>query len=328
MSGRLRRSTRTTRGRRASRTPTPETQIPITVAEEVAQQLAGLVPTLVAQLAATLTPPTGGTNPIQNLQYQLQGNENERPIDYGQFAKCKPTTFDGTGGPLKVNRWIESMESVMDISHCNAENKVRYAAVSLEGNALTWWNGIIARRTRPAAIGMSWEDFKALLLEEYCPRIERQKLEMEFWTHAMKGSNHVAYTPRFHELSTLCPRMVQEDTDRVELYIRGLTPQVRALVLASNPSTLQGAITRAAAITEDLVRAGTLSKTSEKRKDVAESSRGNRSKKSKPGKAFAANTPIQATPVQAVPFQAAHVQRNYAAPRPYQGPHPQCQRCS
>ncbi|GJS04448.1 putative reverse transcriptase domain-containing protein [Tanacetum coccineum] len=47
-----------------------------------------------------------------------------------------------------------------------------------------------------AAIGMSWTDFKALLVEEFCPSNEMDKLESEFWNHKMVGANHAGYTDR------------------------------------------------------------------------------------------------------------------------------------
>ncbi|GJR76047.1 hypothetical protein Tco_0088412 [Tanacetum coccineum] len=44
-------------------------------------------------------------------------------------------------------------------------------------------------RGRAAAIVQPWEDFKKLLMEEYCPDDEIQKLETEFWNHKLVGSN-------------------------------------------------------------------------------------------------------------------------------------------
>ncbi|GKC44729.1 hypothetical protein Tco_1062451 [Tanacetum coccineum] len=55
---------------------------------------------------------------------------------------------------------------------------------------------------REAVVGMSWEDFKTLTREEYCPVNEMQKLENKLWNHAMVGAGHAAYTDRFHELSS------------------------------------------------------------------------------------------------------------------------------
>ncbi|GJW81733.1 putative reverse transcriptase domain-containing protein [Tanacetum coccineum] len=71
-----------------------------------------------------------------------------------------------------------------------------------------WGNSQIHTRGREATIGMSWEDFKILTREEFCPSNEMQKLETELWNHAMVGAGHAAYNDRFHELARLVPYLV------------------------------------------------------------------------------------------------------------------------
>ncbi|GKD83615.1 reverse transcriptase domain-containing protein [Tanacetum coccineum] len=68
--------------------------------------------------------------------------------------------------------------------------------------------GDIHTRSQEAAVGMAWEDFKTLTREEFCPINEMQKLETEFWNHAMDEAGHAAYTDRFHELARLVPHLV------------------------------------------------------------------------------------------------------------------------
>ncbi|GJX49854.1 putative reverse transcriptase domain-containing protein [Tanacetum coccineum] len=77
------------------------------------------------------------------------------------------------------------------------------AASSFLNKDLTWWNTQVQARGREAAMGMSWTYFKALLVEEFCPSNEMEKLESEFWNHKMVGANHAGYTNRFHELAKL-----------------------------------------------------------------------------------------------------------------------------
>ncbi|GJZ14639.1 ribonuclease H-like domain-containing protein [Tanacetum coccineum] len=100
------------------------------------------------------------------------------------------------------------MELVFDNSGCTANQRVRYAASCFVNKALTWWNTQVQARGREVAIGMSWNDFKALLMEEFCPSNEIEKLENEFWNHTMVGANHVAYTNRYYELAKLVPHLV------------------------------------------------------------------------------------------------------------------------
>ncbi|GKE99232.1 putative reverse transcriptase domain-containing protein, partial [Tanacetum coccineum] len=82
------------------------------------------------------------------------------------------------------------------------------------------------------------EDFKKLLMEEYCPDDEIQKLEIELWNHKMVRSNIDGYTARFHELARLVPYMVTLENQRVNRYIRGLAPEILAHENARNKKRL------------------------------------------------------------------------------------------
>ncbi|GJV86194.1 putative reverse transcriptase domain-containing protein [Tanacetum coccineum] len=94
--------------------------------------------------------------------------------------------------------------------------EVRHVASSLVKNALTWWNTQVQARGREAAMAMTWNDFKALMVEEFCPSNEMEKLENEFWNHKMVGANHAAYTDRFHELAKLVPHLVTPESSRIK----------------------------------------------------------------------------------------------------------------
>ncbi|GJV42672.1 reverse transcriptase domain-containing protein [Tanacetum coccineum] len=84
-----------------------------------------------------------------------------------------------------VKELVEKMESVQDISRYGENQKVKYTVGSLISKALTWWNSQVQTRGRESVIGITWEDFKTLAREEFCPNNEMQKLETEFWCHAM-----------------------------------------------------------------------------------------------------------------------------------------------
>nr|GEX54168.1 hypothetical protein [Tanacetum cinerariifolium] len=59
-------------------------------------------------------------------------------------------------------------------------------------------------------------DFKFMMIEEFCPSHEMQKLEIELWNHAMVGAGHAAYTDRFHELARLVPHLVTPECKKIE----------------------------------------------------------------------------------------------------------------
>nr|GEV83288.1 putative reverse transcriptase domain-containing protein [Tanacetum cinerariifolium] len=153
------------------------------------------------------------------------------------------------GGAVALTRWIEKMESVIENSGCVENQKVKYAASSFINKALTWWNTQVQARGREATIRMSWVEFKALLVEEFCLSNEMEKLESEFWNHTMVGANHAGYTDRFHELAKLVPHLVTLESKRI-----------------------RSAILKAGILTDKAVRCGTLTRSSEKRKEVEETS--------------------------------------------------------
>ncbi|GJR02540.1 reverse transcriptase domain-containing protein [Tanacetum coccineum] len=66
----------------------------------------------------------------------------------------------------------------------------------------------ICMLSQKVAVSMSWNDFKLIMIEEFCPSHEIQKLETELWNHAMVRAGHAAYTDRLHELARLVPHLI------------------------------------------------------------------------------------------------------------------------
>ncbi|GJY80946.1 putative reverse transcriptase domain-containing protein [Tanacetum coccineum] len=116
------------------------------------------------------------------------------------------------------------------------------------------------------------ESFKALLVEEFCPSNEMEKLESKFWNHTMVGANHAEYTDRFYELAKLVPHLATPESKRIGRYISGLAPQIRRMLQATQPTTIQSVILTTVILTDEVVRCGTLT-SSEKKKEVEETSK-------------------------------------------------------
>ncbi|GJT96240.1 hypothetical protein Tco_1091758 [Tanacetum coccineum] len=145
------------------------------------------------------------TNNVNNADRNGGNSGNNEGCTYKEFLMCKPIDYDGTGGAVVLTRWVEKMESVMDISGCTNNRKVWYATTSLINKALTWWNTQIQARGCEAAMGMTWEDFKALMVEE------------------------------FHELAKLVPHLVTPESKLIDRYIHGLVPQIRGMIRETQP---------------------------------------------------------------------------------------------
>ncbi|GJR03536.1 putative reverse transcriptase domain-containing protein [Tanacetum coccineum] len=119
---------------------------------------------------------------------------------------------------------------------------------------------------------MSWNEFKFVMIQEFCPSHEMQKLETKLWNHAMVGAGHATYTDRIHELARLVPHLVTPESRMTERYVYGLAPQIRGMVAATEPKTIQKAVHISGAQTDEAVRNGSIKKV-EKRGNVGENSK-------------------------------------------------------
>ncbi|GJZ86374.1 putative reverse transcriptase domain-containing protein [Tanacetum coccineum] len=147
----------------------------------------------------------------------------------------------GTGGRASSGggrtRGRSGNQGMMDMSGCRDSQKVKYTADSF--------------------VGMSWEDFKILTREEFCPSNEMQKLETELWNHAMVGAGH-------------------------------------GMVAATEPKTIQKAVQIAGTLIDEALTNGSIKKNPEKRGNGGEPSKDSNvrddNKRTRTGNAFAITT--------------------------------------
>nr|GEY66401.1 hypothetical protein [Tanacetum cinerariifolium] len=196
------------------------------------------------------------------------------------------------------------MESVQDMSGCSIDQKVKYTAGSFMGKALTWWNSQIHMLSWEVFVSMSWNDFKSMIIEEFYPSHEMQKLETELWNHAMVGAGRAAYTDRFHELARLVPHLVTPKSRKIERYVYGLTLHIHGMMAATEPKTIQKAVQISDALTDEAVRNESIKKV-KKRGNVGEPSKDKNDrddkKRNRTGNAFAT------TDCRGVPRNLSHV---------------------
>ncbi|GKC71382.1 putative reverse transcriptase domain-containing protein, partial [Tanacetum coccineum] len=231
----------------------------------IAQQLQNLLPAMLAQVGNQENVGNPNGNVVnENVQENVGNviiNGNWVGCSYKEFLACNPKEYDGKRGVVVLTRWIEKMESVQDMSGCSIDQKVKYIASSF--------------------------------VEEICPSHEMKKLETELWNHAMVGAGHAAYTDRFHELARLVPHLVTPESRKIERYVYGLASQIRGMVAATKPKTIQKAMQISGALTDEAVRNGSIKKV-EKRENVGEPSKDKNgrddNKRTRTGNAFASTT--------------------------------------
>nr|GEX74657.1 hypothetical protein [Tanacetum cinerariifolium] len=111
------------------------------------------------------------------------------------------------GGKEAMQMKQEAKIGHLHISDCAKRNKVKFAAATLQGRALTWWNSQVATLGLNVAIGKSWGDMKKMMLEEFC----------------------------LDEEVLLCPEAVLTEKKKVEAYIKGLPENIKGETTSSRP---------------------------------------------------------------------------------------------
>nr|GEV18013.1 putative reverse transcriptase domain-containing protein [Tanacetum cinerariifolium] len=189
----------------------------------IAQQLQNLLPAMLAQVGNQGSVGNQNGNVVNaNVQENVRNvlvNVNWVGCSYKDFLACNRKEYDGKGGDVVLTRWIEKMKNVQDMSGCSFDKKVKCTA--------------------------------GLIVEEFCPSHEMQKLEIELWNHAMVGAGHAA---------------------KIERYAYGFSPQIRGMVATMEPKTMQKAVQIFGALTDEAVRNGSIKKV-EKRGNVEEPSK-------------------------------------------------------
>ncbi|GJS55965.1 hypothetical protein Tco_0629327 [Tanacetum coccineum] len=142
----------------------------------IAQQLQNLLPAMLAQVSNRGNVGNQNGNVVNENVLENVGNVlvngNRVGCSYNEFLACNHKEYDGKGGVVVLTRWIEKMENVQDMSGCSNDQKVKYTAGSFVGKALTWWNSQIRTLSREVAVSMSWNDFKFMMIQEFCPSHE------------------------------------------------------------------------------------------------------------------------------------------------------------
>ncbi|GJZ54130.1 putative reverse transcriptase domain-containing protein [Tanacetum coccineum] len=157
------------------------------VATVIAQQLQAII----TQVANNANNANNGNNGGGN------GNDGNNGCSFKTFQSCNPKEYDGKGGAIALTRWIEKMENVIDNS---------------------------GSRGRVAAMALSWNDFKALMVEEFCPitpessrikssdkrkGVDKPSKTGGFWKDNKKaktGTGFVATTPARNEAGNSNPK--------------------------------------------------------------------------------------------------------------------------
>ncbi|KAM0035301.1 putative RNA helicase transcription factor interactor and regulator CCHC(Zn) family [Helianthus debilis subsp. tardiflorus] len=173
---------------------------------------------------------------------------------YKEFLACKPAEFAGNEGETATLRWLEKTEAVIAISKCAEEDQVMYASNLFKEGALEWWNTVLRAKGRRIAYAMSWEEFKSLVERKFCPEYEKEQMANKFLSHRMTGVDCRGYTSTFFEYARVVPSLASPESVLISRYIWGLISEIRNIVKAARPRTIDDAVELANTLADELVR--------------------------------------------------------------------------
>ncbi|GJT49330.1 hypothetical protein Tco_0975487 [Tanacetum coccineum] len=96
---------------------------------------------------------------------------------------------------------------------------------------------------------------------------------LTWWNSQIHTRSHEVVVDRFHKLARLVPHLVTPANKRIERYVYGLAPQIRGMVAAMEPSTIQKDVQIADTLTNEALRNGSFKKNHEKRGNRGEPSK-------------------------------------------------------
>ncbi|GJR84187.1 putative reverse transcriptase domain-containing protein [Tanacetum coccineum] len=178
-----------------------------------------------------------------------------RECTFVGFMKYGPTKFHGTEVVVGLCQWFEKMENTFETSEFAEGRKVKFSTATFHGRALTWWNSQVANLGCEVANERPWTEVKQMMINEFCPIEEVQRLEDELRHLKLRDMNIPAYTERFNELALLCPDVVPNEKKKVELYIKGLPEIIKGETTSSRPAMLNEAVRIAHTLMEQKIQA-------------------------------------------------------------------------
>nr|GEV02829.1 reverse transcriptase domain-containing protein [Tanacetum cinerariifolium] len=107
--------------------------------------------------------------------------------------------------------------------------------------------------SQEVSVSMSWNDYKFMMIVEFCPSHEMHKFKTELWNHVMVGAGNAVYTDRFYELARLVPQLVTLESRKIQRYVYGIALQIHGMVAAMEPTTIQSVVLKAGVLTNEAI---------------------------------------------------------------------------
>ncbi|KAJ9541425.1 hypothetical protein OSB04_027931 [Centaurea solstitialis] len=160
-----------------------------------------------------------------------------RASTFKDFMACQPPHFEGKKDPIACYRWVAAVEGAFRTSGCPDAMKVVYAVNLLRNAGKDWWGLILKSRTEEQIGAMTWEEFKALLDEEFSQRVEKERITAEFLNLRQTTETVNEITAQFLEKSFFCPDYVGSEEAKMYRFRQALKTEIQEFVATAKYQT-------------------------------------------------------------------------------------------
>ena len=150
----------------------------------------------------------------------LNANHHDGDITR-RISHFRPSTYDGSTDPMKLENWIREMEKIFDVVGCPDLIKVNQAVFYLVGQADLWWRQNKIHLTQQ--VNFSWEAFVQALKDKFFPIHLQKKLTQEFANLTMGNLSVDEYYQKFVELLRFAPHVAPTAEMQAHKFELGLT---------------------------------------------------------------------------------------------------------
>jgi hypothetical protein len=154
----------------------------------------------------------------------------------------KPPNYSGEKDAETLDTWAFQMALYFDlIPGLSEAQRVHLASLNLRGQAADWYRGLSIHDQKPA----TWEALQEGLRSVFLP-MTRDKLARDKLSRVRQRDNEgvSSYTSYIRRLFLAIPGISEDE--KVDRYMRGLTPSIRKEVFIKEPTTFEEAARLAA----------------------------------------------------------------------------------
>ncbi|KAI3805336.1 hypothetical protein L1987_27625 [Smallanthus sonchifolius] len=229
-----------------------EPEVRAAIAREFTELMKTSLPGLLAEALKKVNGEGGSNTPVDTPNTEAINAPLNRGCDYKSFKACDPPVLTRKKDAVAMFDWVIRMEAAIRLSECRTDHVVKFAANSLREEASHWWEGVRQAKGSEVVDAMMWADLKTLVIKNFYPRNEIEKVEREFLGLKAGIMTHRQYTTRFNELARLVPHLVTTEERKIACYIQGLSDQVRTYVMANARTTYDSVVELSGVVFDDL----------------------------------------------------------------------------